>query len=297
MGVFLHSLYKKIENINWNDIAIASIKVVVYIIIGRIIIKVLSKFIDGIFNERRLAKMPIDERRANTLSSLLKSILTYLIYFLVFVYIMTDKDIFNKRADAILAGAGVLGLAISFGAQSLVKDVITGFFVIFEDQYAVGDYITTAGVSGFVEEMGLRITRLRDWGGEVHIVPNGQVTQVTNLSRGAMRALVDIGIAYEEEIEKAIEVMEEVCLEVDKLFGDEIIETPVVQGVISFGPSEVVIRIIAKTIPMEQWKIEREIRKRIKAALDAAGIETPYTKRIMVLKSDERGKEFKNDGI
>jgi moderate conductance mechanosensitive channel len=280
MESFIHELIRRINDINWVNIGIAGIKIILYFIIGRIIINLGSKFIDRIFKHQGVAKISINERRANTLSSLLKSVITYAVYFFVIIYIITDQDIFNKEANAILAGAGVVGLAISFGAQSLVKDIITGFFIIFEDQYAVGDYINTAGVSGFVEDIGLRITKLRDWGGEVHIVPNGQITQVTNLSRGAMRAQVDIMIAYEEDVDKAIKIMEDVCEKITELHKEVIVEAPKVLGINSITAAEVVIRVVAKTLPMEQWNFERELRKMIKVAFDEAGIET--SKRVLL---------------
>jgi small conductance mechanosensitive channel len=162
--------------------------------------------------------------------------------------------------------------------------VITGFFILLEDQYSVGEYVTTGNFSGFVEEIGLRVTKLRDWGGEYHIVPNGQITAITNFSRGSMRALVDVGIAYEQDIGRALEVMQRIAQGFREEMSDIIVEGPEVLGVIALGPSEVVIRTIAKVKPMEQWRVERELRKRFKETFEREGIEIPY-QRLVVINS------------
>jgi small conductance mechanosensitive channel len=198
-------------------------------------------------------------------------------------------EILGVNISSLIAAAGVGGLAIGFGAQSLVKDVITGFFILFEDQFHVGDYIETGGKSGIVEEMALRVTKMRDFNGDLHIVPNGSIDKVTNKCRGNMRALVEIGIAYEENIDNAIRVMDEVCKEVAHE-NDKIIEGPTVLGVTRLGEYDVIISVMAKTQPMEQWAVERELRKRIKERLDDRGIEIPYPRR-MVIQSRETKQE------
>ncbi len=226
-----------------------------------------------------------DRNRAITLSSLLKSVIMYTVYFMAGISIL---DLFDVPLQGVLTGAGIVGLAVGFGAQNLVRDVITGFFIIFENHFTVGEYITTAGVSGIVEEVGLRATKIRDFGGQLHILPNGQITQVTNYNRGSMRAMVDVGIAYEEDIDLAVAVLEEVCREVNRDLAEIITEAPHVLGVQAFGPSELTIRIIAKTKPMEQWRVERELRKRIKEAFDRRGIEIPYPRQVFIPKGTEK---------
>lgn len=224
-----------------------------------------------------------DERRILTLRTLSKSILRYVAYFIVgFTILGQLAELANTTLKGFLAGAGILGVALGFGAQNLVRDVITGFFILLENQYAVGEYITTGNFSGFVEEIGLRVTKLRDWGGEYHIIPNGQITTVTNHSRGSMRALVDMGIAYEEDLDRALAVMNRVADETGREMQDVIVEGPEVLGVVAFGPGEVVIRTVAKTKPMEQWRVERELRKRFKEAFHEEGIEAPYPQRMFV---------------
>ena len=185
------------------------------------------------------------------------------------------------KTASLLAGAGIVGLAIGFGAQNLVRDIISGFFIIFEHQFSVGDYINAAGLSGRVEEVGLRMTKLRDWGGELHIIPNGEITQVTNYARGSMRAMVDVRVAYEEDLERVLEVMRQVCQQVAQDF-PVITEGPAVLGVVDLGESEVQIRVVAHTLAFEQWEIERELRKRFKQAFDREGIQVPYPRRTVI---------------
>lgn len=258
-------------------------------------IKIGDFLIDRVFRPR--AQNPyFDERRILTLKTLSKSIVRYATYFMVgFTIIGQLADLTGTDLKGFLAGAGILGVALGFGAQSLVKDVITGFFILLENQYAVGEYITTGTFSGFVEEVQLRVTKLRDWGGEYHIIPNGQITAVTNFSRGSMRAMVEVGIAYEEDIDKAVAVMNKVAGDVGRDFQDLIVEGPEVLGVVALGPSEVVIRTIAKTKPMEQWKVERELRKRYKEAFDREGIEIPYPRRVILTQGSDT--EQKQDSM
>lgn len=237
------------------------------VFLSLLLIKVGNLLIGRIFAPKGARLM--DEKRLETLKILLKSILRYAVYF---VAIMIILELFKVPTGSFLAGAGILGLAVGFGAQNLVKDIITGFFIIFEDQFSVGEYITTSGASGIVEEVGLRVTKLRDWGGELHIIPNGQIIQVTNFNRGSMRALVEIGVAYKADLDRAMAIMQEVCDQVAKEM-KTIVEGPEVLGVVAFSAIEVVVRIVAKTIPNEQWTVERVLRKRIKEALDRENIE------------------------
>ena len=204
-------------------------------------------------------------RKFDTLFPLLRSIAFYVITFTVLLNIL--KHIFNFDTGTLLASAGVLGVALGFGSQSLVKDVIGGFFILFEDQFSVGEYVKVGQFSGIVEEVGLRATRLRDWGGELHIIPNGYINAATNYNRGKMRALVDVQIPYDEDIDRTIEVIHAVCEDTGLEYAEKIIEAPAVQGIIQFGEQNVILRVIAFTKPNEQWQLERELRRRIYKAL------------------------------
>ncbi|MCF6096278.1 mechanosensitive ion channel family protein [Thermovorax subterraneus] len=249
-------------------------------------IKIGASVIDSLF-AMKFKRVPVDESRMRTLAGLLKSVLRYTVYFIAAVVML---DTFGVKTSSIIAAAGIGGLAIGFGAQSLVKDVISGFFIIFEDYFQIGDYVETAGVSGVVEEMGLRTTKLRDFGGQLHIIPNGEITRVTNHSRGNLRALVNVRVSYEEDLNRVIEILEEVAEEVRQK-RDDIVEGPTVLGVSDFGPSEAVITIWARTLPMQQWSVERELRKAIKERFDREGIEIPYPRMIVI---DEKNKGAKN---
>ncbi|MHB1213483.1 MAG: mechanosensitive ion channel family protein [Thiobacillus sp.] len=178
----------------------------------------------------------------------------------------------------ILATAGVLGIAIGFGAQSLVKDYFTGFFLLLENQVRQGDVVEVADKAGLVEEMTLRYIRLRDYEGSVHYIPNGTITSVTNRSRGFAFALLDIGVAYREDVDEVYAVMREVAagMRNDPELGEKILEDLEIAGVDNWADSAVVIRCRFKVLPLEQWTVRRAFLYRLKKAFDAAGIEIPF---------------------
>lgn len=209
-----------------------------------------------------------EEKRARTLSRLLQSIVRYLIYFIAIVLVLQE---FNINTTSIIAGAGIVGLALGVGAQSLIKDFITGFFVILEDQYAVGDYIVSNEMAGTVEEIGFRVTKLRDANGILHIIPHGAIIRISNYTRGHMQAVVNIPVSYEENIDKVRALLDQACIAIGKEM-PEVIEGPSIVGVVDFRPGEMVLRVSAKTVPLEQGKVEAALRYKIKALFDAAGI-------------------------
>ncbi|NPV26770.1 MAG: mechanosensitive ion channel family protein [Firmicutes bacterium] len=254
------------------------VRIILIIALAWLALRIGGVAIQRLLTQREGRGIAMPEQRAKTLSGLLSSLLRYTVYFIAGVTIL---DELTGKISTILASAGIVGLAISFGSQSLVKDVITGFFIIFENQFAVGEYIQAAGVEGIVEEIGLRMTKLRDFNGELHYVPNGEIGKVTNHSRGTKRALVEIGVAYEEDLDRVLKVMADVCQQAARDLPD-IVEGPDVLGVVALGESEVTIRVVAMTRPLEKWKIERELLKRIKLAFDQAGIEIPYPRRIVL---------------
>ncbi len=176
-------------------------------------------------------------------------------------------DLFGLDIKALLAGAGILGLAIGFGAQGLVSDVVTGFFILLERQIDVDDYVTVADYDGIVEEIGLRTTRLRGFDGTLYYIPNREIGSVSNHSRGNMQALVDIAINCDTNIDEAIKQFQQAC-DALALTEEAIIEGPDVIGVESLDSSEAVLRVICKTKNMQQWDIERKLRKVLKKVLD-----------------------------
>ncbi|OLS03413.1 mechanosensitive ion channel family protein [Tissierella creatinophila] len=259
------------------------IKVVIIFVVIYILTKIINKIINKTIKSKKNYNLLINNKRATTLINTLKKTINY---FLVFVGVVMALDLFNIDTKSIIATAGIGGLAIGFGAQSLVKDLITGFFILLEDQYSVGELIQTEGYEGIVEDLGVRVTKLRAFSGELHIIPNGNIKIVTNKTRGAMRALVTMSISYEADVNKAIKVLEDVCEKI-KNDNDTIIEGPTVLGIVNLGHYNVDINIVAKTNPMDQWAIEREIRKRSKEALEEAGIEIPYPKNVILREKDD----------
>jgi moderate conductance mechanosensitive channel len=254
----------------------ASIVLIFFII--SIMVKVANGIINRTFKDAESSSQLINKKRAKTLGEVLKKIVKYV---LVFIGVMMALETFDIDTKSIIATAGIGGLAIGFGAQSLVKDLITGFFIIMEDQYSVGDFVQIDSFEGYVEDLGLRVTKLRDFSGELHIIPNGNIDIVTNKTRGAMRAKVDISIAYEENVDKAIGVLEKVCREIREN-NEDVLDGPSVMGITGLGGSDVVLTIIAKTTPLEQWAVEREIRKKSKEALEREDIEIPYSKMVII---------------
>lgn len=272
-----------ISDFDWQTLGTRALNTLIYIVVILIIARLTYGLL--VFMLRRVliqhkGKILLNERKANTLFPLLRSIAFYVITFTVIVHLL--KYVFNFDTGTLLASASVLGVALGFGSQSLVKDVIGGFFILFEDQFSVGEYVKAGDFSGTVEEIGLRATHLRDWGGELHIIPNGTISAVTNYNRGKMRALVDIQVPYDEDLDRAMEVMHSVCETVSAEYGEKIVEAPTVQGVIQFGERNAVLRVVAYTQPNEQWGLERELRRRIHKAFLQEGIRIPQPQNIVV---------------
>jgi len=263
------------------DISLSLVKIILVILIGKYLLKALYFLIERLFKERAEDDVHTNQRNI-TLQAVAKSGLRYLIYFITGTIIL---ELIGVPTTSVLAGAGVLGLAIGFGAQSLVTDVITGFFILFESQFAVGDYIQTSNVEGIVEEIGLRITKIKNFDGDLHIIPNGSITQVTNLSANSRRALVDAAIDYDQNIKEAISVLEDLCAELKEEYSDILTEGPQVLGVQELAGSSVNIRIIAMVEAMETWKMNRIIRQRIKERFDEEGIDIPYDHLAIIKKS------------
>jgi len=188
----------------------------------------------------------------------------------------------------LLAGAGILGLAISFGAQSLVKDVLAGFFYLVEGQFALGDVIEVAGKAGVVERMTLRMVVLRDAQGTVHMIPNGQITTVSNMTRKWSRAVIDVGVGYAADLDRALGVFrdEAAAFVADADWRARFDGEPEVVGVDSLDSSAVTIRTLFRTQPGQQWAIGREFRRRIKNRLDREGIEIPFPQRVVHVRDD-----------
>jgi moderate conductance mechanosensitive channel len=221
--------------------------------------------------------MTAAEKRGHTVAQLVRSVGRALV--LVIAILLTIGQFLP--IGPILAAGGIFGLAISFGAQSLVKDVIAGFFILMENQFAVGDVIEAAGKSGTVERMTLRVAVLRDVRGVLHVIPNGQITTVSNLTRSWSRAVVEVGVGYATDVDRAIDVFKDELsrFRADPVWTSRFAGDSEVLGVEDLGEHSVVIRSLLRTVPGAQWEVAREFRRRIKNRLDAEGIEMPYPQR------------------
>jgi small conductance mechanosensitive channel len=221
----------------------------------------------GLANER-------NQQRVETMGSLLRSIVTFVV---ATHAVLTIMALVGIPLGPLLASAGVAGVAIGFGAQSLVKDFLSGVFMILEDQYGVGDVIDTGEAIGTVEEVTLRITRLRDANGVTWYVRNGEIIRIGNRSQGFATALVDMPVSYTENVDRVVAVIRETvaAMGADPVWSDKLVEEPEVLGVESISGATMTIRTVAQCVPGENFAVQREMRERIKSALDAAGVQAP----------------------
>ncbi|GIN83882.1 putative MscS family protein YkuT [Heyndrickxia sporothermodurans] len=264
----MEKIIEKITNYDWTDLLIkigqTALKIILIYIVYLIVKAVGRKIIHASFNNYH-NKINSSTARAKTLQNLIDNVFSYA---LVFILIMTIFQSLGIPVSGILAGAGIVGLAVGFGAQGLVSDVVTGFFLLLEKQVDVDDYVTIGAFSGVVEQVGLRTTKIRSTDGTLHFLPNRQITTLSNHSRGNMQALVDITLSSAISIDQAITVIQQACNQAAT--GDEnIVEGPNVIGVQSFDNSDVVLRVIAKTKNGKQSEIERKLNKIIKETIDS----------------------------
>lgn len=225
--------------------------------------------------------------KGKTIGPLLKSLIRYTVIFITGVLVLRKLGV---DPTPIIAGAGVIGLAVGFGAQTLVKDVISGFFLLFEGAIAVGDVINFGDQGGLVEEVGLRVTKYRTFSGELWVIPNGEIRAFGNLNREWMRAVVPVSIAYEQDVGRAMRMVEEVGKTWAAERRDIVLEPPEVQGILSFDDSAIIIRLVIKVKPLQQWKAEWELKLRIKEAFDREGIEIPFPRRVVYTRQEEMGR-------
>jgi small conductance mechanosensitive channel len=248
------------------------------------VLKVLTGRIQRRFEAEDQTTVSEIEQRAKTVVHLLNSVGAAAIGIAA---LLTILDLFIPIGP-LLAGVGVAGLAISFGAQSLVRDIITGFFILLENQFAVGDIVEINGKSGVVERITLRVVSLRDVEGVLHTIPNGAVNMVSNKTRVWSRAVLDIGVAYKESVDHVIQVVEEVGAGLwnEPEWRPKLVDKPAVWGVQDLGESAVNIRLVVETRPGKQWEVRRELLRRVKNRFDAEGIEIPFPQRTLHVRQD-----------
>ncbi len=264
---------------------------IIGILIGLVILSQMSRWIVKWMEKFVYEKDPLlaseAKKRAQTLGNILRHAFLIIIIFVAVMMILGELGV---QLGPLLATAGIGALAIGFGAQSLVKDVISGFFIILENQYRIGDVIEVAGVSGLVESVSLRKTVLRDLQGKVHTIPNGEIKVVSNLSKEWSRSVLDLGISYREDIDRIVELLTQIGkeLESEESFKGAILEPLQILGVEKFDESQMVLRMMVKTAPLRQWDVGRELRRRIKIRFDEKGIQLPYPHRVLLWGDKEK---------
>lgn len=273
----------------WINYGFIALKILIIIIMSSIVIRIGKVAIRNIFKRRTKVPLQFSERREATLVKLLQNVLTYTVYFIAIVMILSALTI---NVTGILAGAGILGLAVGFGAQNLVKDIIGGFFIIFEDQFSVGDYVRIGEFEGTVDEIGLRTTKILNWTGELYIIPNGNINEVTNFSLHNSVAVVDIFVSYQSDLKKVESIIESVLEKIPGKY-EQVVKAPTILGVQQMGASEIILRVTAETLPLQNWYIARELRKEIKLELDKHQVEVPYQRIVMMRgEEDQQGQYF-----
>lgn len=253
------------------------LRILLILLVAAILMKLSTKLI--ITLKLHLRERALDDteelKRIDTMGRVFRYIATIVIAIIAIVEVLHELGI---SIAPILAAAGVVGVAVGFGAQSLIKDYFNGFFLLLENQIRQGDVVDAGGKAGLVEEVTLRYIKMRDYSGNVHFVPNGSITTVTNMSRGFAQAVIDVGVAYRENIDEVMQIMiatgEE--LRADDNFQFKILDNMEMAGIEQLDNSSVVIRCRFKVLPLEQWGVRREFLKRIKTAFDKQGIEIPY---------------------
>ena len=264
--------------------------IIVILLLAWVLLLVSRKLI-GLFRNflKKSAGSAEDERRIETLARIFRYVATVLITLVAGMLVLSELGI---SIAPFLGAAGVVGIAVGFGAQSLVKDFFSGFFMLLENQVRVGDAVELAGKLGVVEELTLRNTVLRDNEGNVHYIPNGEITVVTNKSRGYAFALIDIGVAYREDLDEVYAVIRAAGAELraDPETGPKILEDIEIQGVQNWADSAVIVRCRIKTVAMEQWAVRRIFLARLKKAFDMHNIEIPYPHLTIYAGQDKQGK-------
>jgi len=279
-----------ISNQTWTQISQIALIVVVSIavwLIGRWMIR---RWSERLQEHLESTGDLVNRARAQRLATVARLASAVLLIVLVVVGIVTGLAVWGVPIGPLVASLSVVGIAIGIGAQDLVKDVIAGVFVIVEDQYAIGDVVELAGVSGTVDEIRLRTTVLRDLDGSVHHVPNGAVRVASNLTYDYSRVVVDLAVAYEESVDRAIEVISDIAaaFAADSQWSAALVEEPKVLGVDALADSGVVIRVLFATDPDLRWQVKREFLRRAKNGLDAEGIEIPYPHLTIDQREDGR---------
>jgi len=273
----------------WSAPLTSLLRIAVILVGAWILIVVLQRLVRGV-RIRIAARLDSGDgaRRAETLGRVIRYLVALGVGALAGMLVLGEMGV---SLAPVLGAAGVVGLAIGFGAQSLVKDYFTGFFILFEDQIRTGDVVRIADLTGAVEDITLRHVRLRDYDGNVHFVPNGLITTVSNMGRGFAQAVIDVGIAYREDVDEALALMREVGAQMraDEAVGPKILDDLDMAGLERWDDSAVILRCRFKVQPLQQWSVRREYLRRLKLAFDARGLEIPFPHLTVYAGVDKSG--------
>jgi small-conductance mechanosensitive channel len=288
---FLTDIFGSNQITHW--LATHGLRILVVVILALLSTKVISyvtKRIERTVEDEDPATLSEREKRAATLGRIIRQTWFVLVTIIAVMMMISETGI---KIGPMLAGLGIAGLAIGFGAQTLVKDVINGFFILMENNFRVGDVVKVGDVSGLVEAMSLRVTILRDLEGKVHVIPNGSIDVVTNMTKEWSRVVLNVGVAYKENVDQVMDLLKEIGADLyeDTKFKPFIMEPLEVLGLDNFGDSAIEIRVIMKTRPLRQWAVGRELRRRIKNTFDERGIEIPFPHRTLYMgEAENAGK-------
>ncbi len=267
----------------------AGVTIVAVLILALVMLK-MAQVLSSRVTSMLVKKRPDGEskKRAETLSGVVRNVFVVMIWTIAIMVALSEVGI---EIGPILAAAGIVGLAVGFGAQDLVKDVINGFFILLEDQIRVGDVVQIAGKAGLVEKVNLKMTILRDLQGHVHFIPNGSIDTVTNMTKEFSFYLFEFGVAYREDVDQVIEVIKQVDEDIrnDEDFKNEILEPIEILGLDKFADSAIIIKARIKTMPIKQWHVGREFNRRIKKAFDEKDIEIPFPHLTLYMGQDKSG--------
>jgi small conductance mechanosensitive channel len=265
-----------LQSSGWSGPLVVAVRILIIVIVALVLMRVMDRLV-RLFRERITRGMDDLEqvKRAQTLGRVFRYLAAVVITVIAGAEILHELGV---SLAPILGAAGVAGLAVGFGAQSLVKDYFTGFFILLENQLRQGDVAEVAGKAGLVEEVTLRYVRLRDYDGHVHFVPNNLITTVTNMGKEHARSVVDVGVAYREDVDQTLMIMRDVAEQMreDPVFGPTIMDEAEIVGVERWGDSAVILRLRFMVRPLEQWSVRREYLRRLKNRFDAEGIEIPF---------------------
>ncbi|MCL6592449.1 MAG: mechanosensitive ion channel family protein [Alicyclobacillus sp.] len=247
-----------------------AVGIIGFFLLTRLAIRISARTVEKVLRSRAVK---LDDRRRETLASLLDNVIRWILYFMYFLIVL---ELLQFRVQTLLAGAGIAGLVVGFGAQSLIRDILTGLFILFEDQYGVGDVVKINAFTGTVKSVGLRLTRVQAWTGEIEIIPNGQIKQVTNYSKATAVAVVDVNVRWDCDVRRALTVMNQ---ELQALQAEtpEVTGEVKVLGIQSFNTTDITLRATLECQPGMQFAVERQARLRIKEAFEQAGVALPVS--------------------